>query len=88
MKLTSVITTLRGVRCVKFKAVIPKSTKHNIPKRHQKTWSLETCAPEFTTTEMQASIEKEALRWEERIVRRYKQESKSEEQPPTESELV
>lgn len=85
MKITSVITTLRGVRCVKFKAVIPASKKLG-RYRHQKTWSFETCAPEFTTKEMTPSVEKEAKRWEERIIAGY--EKKKNEQPATEAELI
>lgn len=77
MKLTSVITTLRGVRCVKFKAVIPASKKLG-RYRHQKTWSFETCAPEFTTTEMRSSVEKEAARWEAKVLQKYEEKKKVE----------
>ena len=71
MKLTSQTTTLRTSRAVRFKAVISKSKKLGVEKRHQKTWSFPTVAPEFTLKEMLPSVEADAKRWEAKILARY-----------------
>ena len=68
MKLSSKICELRGVRAVRFVAVIPKSKKLKVDKRRQKTWTFETCAPEFTIKEMTPSVTAEAERWEKKIL--------------------
>lgn len=68
MKIKATTCELRGVRAVRFVAVIPKSAKLGIPKRRQKTWTLETCAPEFTKENERAAIEAEAKRWEAKVM--------------------
>lgn len=68
MKLLAKTCTLRGSNAVRFVAVIPKSAKLGIKKRHQKTWSFPTVAPNFTLQEMRPSVEKEAERWEKKVM--------------------
>lgn len=50
-------------------ARISKSKKLGILKRHQKTWSFPTVAPKFTLNEMMPSVEAEAKRWEEKVLK-------------------
>lgn len=63
MKLTITTGFYFGHPCVIAKA----STRIN-GKRKQKTWRLETVAPEFTLKEQTPALEKEARRWEQTIL--------------------
>lgn len=72
MKTTFKSGELRGLRCVRFKAVINKSKKLGIPRKFQKTWSVKTVAPEFTLEEMKASFEANAKRWEAKVMEKLK----------------
>jgi len=74
MKVTSKTCELRGIRAVRFVAVIPKSKKLKIPRRFQKTWTFQTCAPEFTSQEMLPGITAEANRWEAKILKKIQDE--------------
>lgn len=69
MKLTSQTCTLRGSNAVRFTATIGQSKKLGL-KRHQKTWSFPTVAPQFTRVEMMPTVEAEAKRWEQRILKK------------------
>lgn len=68
VKLKIKVGMLRGARCVRATAIINKSLKLGIPRRFQKTWSLETVAPDFTADEIKPVIEAEAKRWEQKIL--------------------
>lgn len=69
MKLTITPTENgRGYRVVKVFAVISKSAKLGIPRRYQKTWNVRTVAPNFVSEECKTMFEKEASRWEARIM--------------------
>lgn len=86
MKITSTTCELRGVRAVRFIAVIPKSKKLKIEKRRQKTWTLPTCAPEFTKVNEFPAIEAEAKRWEAKVMA---QAAQPKSEPPKEdAELI
>lgn len=71
MKITSRVTEVNGMRCSQWKAVINKSKKLGIKRRHQKTWSLRNVAPTSTLSEMVQSVEAEAKRWEAKILKSY-----------------
>ena len=68
MKCTFIEGELRGLRCVRFKAVINKSKKLGVTRRYQKTWSARTVAPEFTLEQMRHTFEAEAKRWETKVL--------------------
>lgn len=72
MRTSFQVGELRGLRCVRFVAVINKSKKLGITKRYQKTWSCKTVAPEYTLEEMKSSFEANAKRWEEKVMGRIK----------------
>lgn len=50
------------------KAVIYPSKKSGIQKRRQKTWRLQSVAPEFTLKEQGPAIEAAARRWEQSVL--------------------
>lgn len=70
MKFTIQSTLNRGFRVVKSRAVINKSQKLKIDRRYQKTWTVRTVAPDFAVNEMHHSIECEAKRWEEKVMKK------------------
>lgn len=68
MKTKFITGQLRGSRCIRFVAIIPKSIKKGIPRRYQKTWSLPTADPEFTLTQYEHTMNEESKRWEAKVM--------------------
>lgn len=70
MKLKITTGTLRGLRCVRFRATIYPSKKRGIPRRYQKTFTLKTVAPEATAKDMEFAANQEVKRWEAKVMER------------------
>lgn len=65
-----------GYRYVVCRAVINKSVKLGIPRRMQKTWKVRTVAPNFAVEEMKSSFEANAKRWEEKVLRKIRDDQR------------
>lgn len=63
MKLTITTGTWHGKRGVVARAIV-----YTKGKRRQKTWMLESVAPDFTLKEQTPALEAEARRWEQTIL--------------------
>lgn len=68
MKIIIKAGEVRGLRCVRCVAIIPKSKKLGIPRKYQKTCTVKTVAPNYSAEEMRASFEAESKRWEAGIL--------------------
>lgn len=58
----------RHERCLRFKAVIPKSTKHGIPRSYQKTWHVQTVLLVKDRRKIMPMFKAEARRWRAKIM--------------------
>lgn len=74
MKLKITVGEVRGLRCVRARAVINKSKKLGIPRRYSKTFTTKTVAPNFVAEDAKPTFEAAAKKWEQGILAKIERE--------------
>lgn len=87
MKLTFVNGTLRGDSCIRAVAVINKSKKNGIVKRHQKTWSAPALRPDVSRDELKVHLTNEAKRWEAKVMAAIKEQNETQNHAPQDTRI-